>query len=63
MSVGTTELITEKIDNLSIDDFLKALIQDSDLTEVVCCLDFIAKETGFAVCLFKDGVKHYPAGD
>ena len=42
MTVGLTELINEKLDNITIDEAIRALIQDSDLIEVACCLDFIA---------------------
>ena len=58
---GTTELVVEHVDGISIDDFLRGLIDDSDLIEVVCCLDMIARESGKKVELYKDGVREYPA--
>ena len=45
----TVEMVDRQrceLDALSIEDFLKALIKDSDLIEVVCCLDMIANEEG-----------------
>ena len=58
---GTTELITEYVDRISIEDFLRSLIADSDLVEVVCCLDMIAYESGRKVELYENGVREYPA--
>ena len=58
---GTNELIEERVQEISIDDFLKGLIADSDLVEVVCCLDQIAKESGKRVELYENGVREYPA--
>lgn len=49
---GLTEKITELVDSLSIDEVLRCLIIDSDLEEVVCCLDMIAKEHGQRVKLY-----------
>ena len=54
------ELIIDKIDSLSIDDILRSLIKDSDLEEVACCLDMIAKENMKEINMFENGVRIYP---
>lgn len=58
---GLTETIAKQLDELSIDDVLRCLINDSDIEEVVCCLDFIAHEDGMNVEMYKNGVREYPA--
>ena len=58
---GTTELIVEQVDRISTEDFLRSLIADSDLVEVVCCLDMIAHDSGKKVELYEGGVREYPA--
>lgn len=58
---GTSDRIMEQIDKLSIDDLLRGLVEDSDLEEVVCCLDMIAKETGYYLELVSNkGIRKYP---
>lgn len=61
MGRGVNDIIIEKLDVLSIDDLLRGLIADSDLEEVVCCLDFIAKESDRKVEMYCRGVREYPA--
>lgn len=57
---GLTEKITDKIDSLSVDEVLRCLIEDTDLMEVVCCLDMIAKETERRVVLNNLDGQEYP---
>lgn len=52
---GTSDRIMEKIDGISIDDFLRGLIEDSDLEGVVCCLNMIAEETKHKVEMYSIG--------
>ena len=60
--VLTNQSIANILDNMTIDDILRGLIEDSDLIEVACCLDMIAQEDGKKVVLFckKEG-RIYPA--
>lgn len=58
---GLTEAITDKIDSLSLDEVLRCLIEDTDLIEVACCLDQIAKETERRVVLNNLDGQEYPA--
>lgn len=58
---GLTEKLIEKMDELSIDEVLRCLIEDTDLIEVACCLDQIAKETGRRVVLNHGDDQEYPA--
>lgn len=53
--------IRKKLDNISIDDFLKALIADSDLDEVIAVLDtFNANNVGKQICVIENGKQVYP---
>ncbi len=45
----------------SIEEILLELIADSDLDEVVCCLDFIAKREGKRLAMFTKDGRIYPA--
>lgn len=58
---GLTAMIADRIEGMSIDEILRGLIAESDLTEVACCLDFIAKESGHSIKMFKGDEQTYPA--
>lgn len=60
MGTGLTDTIMQKMEEFSIDEVLRCLIVDSDLEEVVSCLDMIAKESGLNVEMHKNGVQVYP---
>lgn len=45
----------------TIEEVLLGLIADSDLEEVVCCLDFIAKKEGKRIVMFTKDGRIYPA--
>jgi len=47
-------------DNATIDDALRELIEDSDLEEVVSCLDMICNEQDKFILLVKKGTIEYP---
>ena len=47
-------------DEATIDEVLKALIDDSDLEEVVSCLDMICNEQDKFILLVKKGTIEYP---
>lgn len=49
-----------KLENITIDEFVKALIVDSDLEEVVSVLDFNAQQEGKQIRIFGNGKKIYP---
>lgn len=48
-------------ESATITDVLNQLINESDLIEVVSCLDAIATESKRRVELFGDGIRIYPA--
>ena len=60
MKANITNLVTEAVreimDDFSIDDILRELIDDCDLMEVVSCLDRIANESGYELEMYKDDV-------
>jgi len=47
-------------DEATIDDALRELIEDSDLEEVVSCLDMICNEQNKFLLLIKKGTIEYP---
>jgi hypothetical protein len=47
-------------ENSSIDEVLRELIFGSDLVEVACCLDMIARETGYRIVTIKKDSIAYP---
>ena len=61
-SKGLDQTITDILENMTIDDILRGIIEDSDLIDVACCLDMIAQEDGKKIILFsnEDG-RIYPA--
>lgn len=60
-SAGFDDLLLQHLEDISIDDILRALICESDLMEVVAILDFIVEEDGCELKMFKNGVQTYPA--
>lgn len=46
---------------VSVDEVLRELIKDTDLIEVICCLDMIATESGSRVAMFNWEGRQYPA--
>ena len=44
----------------SIEEVLLGLIEDSDLIEVVCCLDLISRKEGKKIRMFMDEEQVYP---
>jgi hypothetical protein len=48
-------------DNATIDDALRELIEDSDLEEVVCCLDMICNEQNKHIMMFNGTGVEYPS--
>ena len=48
-------------DEATIDEVLRALIDDSDLEEVVCCLDMICKEQNKHIMMFNGTCVEYPS--
>ncbi len=59
---STNDYIIEKIEKITIDEFLRGLITDSDLEEVVSTLDMIARESGLKIEMYnKDRIRQYPA--
>lgn len=61
MNDGLTAIIMKKIEDISVDEALRALIADTDLVEVVCCLDMIAREDDGRVELHDPTGTVYPA--
>ena len=61
-SPTNAEPLTHKVvdDNATIDDALRELIEDSDLEEVVSCLDMICNEQNKFLLLIKKGTIEYP---
>lgn len=58
---GQRDLFEQGLDKLSIDDFLRGLIEDSDLKEVVAVLDLIAEEDGKSLKMYDEqGTQIYP---
>ena len=62
MRKGLTDTIMQKLEDISVDEALRALIIDTSLIDVVCCLDMIARESGTCVSWIegKDGKTIYP---
>ena len=64
---GSTDNILDKmrelLDDISIDDFLRWLIEDSDEIEVACCLDMILKKKSryLRVYDYAEGGQIYPS--
>ncbi|MDA3790510.1 MAG: hypothetical protein PF503_18710 [Desulfobacula sp.] len=56
----TIKILQNILDNISIDDFLKGLIVDSDLVEVAACLDMIAQQNSRRVSVHDWGGRIYP---
>lgn len=48
-------------DDATIDEVLRQLIKDSDLEEVVCCLDMICNEQGKKIIMFNESGVEYPS--
>lgn len=45
----------------SLEDTLRDTIDDSDLMEIICLLDFISQESGINLKAYKaDGSQYYP---
>ena len=49
--------------DLSFDDILRGVIAESDLMEIVSCLDVIASEEGKRVRLYEGDEQIYPVGE
>jgi len=60
-SYGLSDKIAEMIDNLSIDEVLRLLINESDLEEVAACLDMICRDEGKSIVLSSENGVIYPA--
>jgi hypothetical protein len=56
----TIKILQNILDNISIDDFLKGLIVDSDLVEVAACLDMIAQQNSRRVSVHDWGGRISP---
>jgi hypothetical protein len=59
--MGLNDVILAKIDDLSVDEVLRGLIEDVDFIDVACTLDMIGKKLGLRVAVFRGKEQVYPS--